>query len=96
MPDSFDTDLIAREVGVSAAEAPPFSAEAAAAPTVMSPARRRRRGVRLISPVVVVGLWQLASSTGILPASKLASPASIAHTAYTLVVNNSPTYGTLQ
>ena len=44
----------------------------------------------------MVVLWQAASGTGILPASKLASPASIAHTAYTLVVTNSPTYGTLQ
>ena len=96
MPDSFDTDLIARDVGVSAAEASPFSAEAAAAPTVMSPARRRRRGYRLISPVVAVGLWQLASSTGLLPASKLVSPASIVHTAYNLVIHSSPTYGTLQ
>ncbi len=52
--------------------------------------------LRLLSPIVAVGLWQAASSTGILPASKLASPASIAHTAYTLVVTNSPTYGTLQ
>jgi len=52
--------------------------------------------VRLLSPVVLVGLWQLASSTGILAASKLASPASIAHTAYYLVVTDSPTYGTLQ
>ncbi len=97
MSDHSDTDLIARDVGVSAAEASPFSAEAAAAPTVMSPARRRRRrGVRLISPVVAVGLWQLASSTGLLPASKLVSPASIVHTAYNLVVHSSPTYGTLQ
>ena len=97
MPDSFDTDLIARDVGVSAAEASPLRAEAAAAPTVMPSARRRRRrGYRLISPVVAVGLWQLASSTGLLPASKLVSPASIVHTAYTLVVHNSPTYGTLQ
>ncbi len=54
------------------------------------------RWVRLLSPVALVGLWQLASSTGILPASKLASPASIAHTAYYLVVTDSPTYGTLQ
>jgi len=54
------------------------------------------RWVRLLSPVVLVGLWQLASSTGILAASKLASPASIAHTAYYLVVTDSPTYGTLQ
>ena len=44
----------------------------------------------------MVVLWQVASSTGILAASKLASPASIAHTAYTLIVTNSPTYGTLQ
>ncbi len=44
----------------------------------------------------MVVLWQAASSTGILPASKLVSPASIVHTAYTLVVTNSPTYGTLQ
>jgi len=62
------------------------------------PGRRRRnhRWYRLVSPVIVVGLWQAASSAGILPASKLVSPASIAHTAYNLVVTNSPTYGTLQ
>jgi sulfonate transport system permease protein len=60
---------------------------------------RRRAGLgwlRALSPVAAVGLWQAASSTGILPASKLASPASIVHTAYTLVVTSSPTYGTLQ
>ncbi len=51
---------------------------------------------RLISPVLVIGLWQLLSSTGVLPASKLVSPATIARTAYNLVVTNSPTYGTLQ
>jgi sulfonate transport system permease protein len=96
MPDSFDTDLIARDVGVSAAEASPLRAEAVAATTVMSPARRKRRGYRIVSPVVAVGLWQLASSTGLLPASKLVSPASIVHTAYNLVIHSSPTYGTLQ
>jgi sulfonate transport system permease protein len=52
--------------------------------------------LRLISPLVAVGIWQLLSSTGVLPTSKLVSPATIAHTAYTLVVTNSPTYGTLQ
>jgi sulfonate transport system permease protein len=52
--------------------------------------------LRLASPVVAVGLWQLLSATGVLPPSKLVSPASIAHTAYTLVTTNSPTYGTLQ
>jgi sulfonate transport system permease protein len=63
------------------------------------PARQARRfpgWTRVLSLLVVVGLWQLASSTGLLPASKLASPASIVHTAYTLIITNSPTYGTLQ
>jgi sulfonate transport system permease protein len=64
---------------------------------LVRPGRAARLGwLRLVSPIAVVGLWQLASSTGILPASKLASPGSIAHTAYNLVVTNSPTYGTLQ
>jgi sulfonate transport system permease protein len=59
--------------------------------------RRRRRGsVRILSPIAAVGLWQAASSSGILPPSKLASPASIARTAYDLVVHSSPTYGTIQ
>ena len=82
-----------------------ITSDQAALPTALlssdtsAPARspgRRWRGYRLISPIVAVGLWQAASSTGILPASKLASPASIAHTAYTLVITNSPAYGTLQ
>jgi sulfonate transport system permease protein len=59
-------------------------------------ARRFPGWTRVVSLLVVVGLWQLASSTGLLPASKLASPASIVHTAYTLIITNSPTYGTLQ
>jgi sulfonate transport system permease protein len=59
--------------------------------------RHRARGwQRALSLVVAVGLWQAASSSKLLPASKLASPASIAHTAYDLIVQNSPTYGTLQ
>jgi sulfonate transport system permease protein len=93
MPETADTGLI--------------MSDQAALPTALlssdtvgrAPARsrnRRWRGYRLISPVVAVGLWQAASSSGLLPASKLASPASIAHTAYTLVVTNSPAYGTLQ
>jgi sulfonate transport system permease protein len=63
---------------------------------------RRSRGLaghgwlRLVSPVVLVGIWQLLSATGVLPPSRLVSPVSIAHTAYNLVVINSPTYGTLQ
>jgi sulfonate transport system permease protein len=63
---------------------------------------RRSRGqagrgwLRLVSPVVLIGIWQLLSATGVLPPSRLASPVSIAHTAYNLVVTDSPAYGTLQ
>ncbi len=94
MPESSDTGLITRQEAEPAAAAAPPSHHAVRGPAARSPTRRR--GYRLISPVVVVGLWQAASSTGILPASKLVSPASIAHTAYTLVISSSPTYGTLQ
>jgi sulfonate transport system permease protein len=45
--------------------------------------------------VAAVGIWQLLSSTGVLPTGKLVSPAAIARTAYTLTITNSPTYGTL-
>jgi len=96
MPDTANADLVARDQAGLTADA--LSSDTVGQAPASSPARRRRHRswYRLISPVVVVGLWQAASSTGILPASKLASPASIAHTAYTLVVTNSPTYGTLQ
>jgi sulfonate transport system permease protein len=78
------------------------TADAGAAVAGVAPARAPRRArrfpawSRVLSLLVLVGLWQLASSTGLLPASKLASPASIVHTAYTLIITNSPTYGTLQ
>ena len=67
--------------------------------TEAGPARRgffHHSRLRWLSLVVLVGLWQLLSSTGVLPASKLVSPVTIAHTAYNLVVTSSPTYGTLQ
>jgi sulfonate transport system permease protein len=58
--------------------------------------RAARTWTRLISLVATVGIWQFLSSTGVLPPSKLVAPAAIAHTAYTLITTNSPTYGTLQ
>jgi sulfonate transport system permease protein len=51
---------------------------------------------RLISPIVLVALWQLGSSTGVIPAAKVPSPATIVHEAYILITTNSPAYGTLQ
>ncbi|MDN4175478.1 ABC transporter permease [Nocardioides sp. SOB77] len=56
-----------------------------------SPTRRRRRRAplhllrRWVSPVALVALWQLASSTGVLDERKLASPAQVAATALDLV-----------
>ncbi|HEY6495338.1 MAG TPA: ABC transporter permease [Trebonia sp.] len=72
------------------------------APAWNAPGRRAGRilrgngWLRLISPVLLIGLWQLLSVAGVLPPSRLVSPVSIAHTAYNLVVTDSPAYGTLQ
>jgi len=55
-----------------------------------------RGWLRLISLLALVGLWQLLSMTGVLPTARLGSPVTMAHTAYTLVTTDSPTYGTLQ
>ena len=57
---------------------------------------RGRGWLKLISPLALVGLWELLSWRKVLPASRLASPVTVAHTAYILVTTNSPTYGTLQ
>jgi sulfonate transport system permease protein len=50
----------------------------------------------LVSPVVVLLAWQVASGTGVISASKLPPPSSIWSTAVSLITTNSPTYGTLQ
>jgi sulfonate transport system permease protein len=71
---------------------------------VASPAagltKRPRRGgkwwLRLVSPIVLLVIWQLASMTGAISKSKLPPPSDIWSTAVTLVTKNSPTYGTLQ
>ncbi len=94
MPETAETGVNVRDQAELTTPVAMVSGGAGAA--ARSPARRNRTWYRLVTPVVVVGLWQAASSTGILPASKLASPASIAHTAYSLIATNSPTYGTLQ
>jgi sulfonate transport system permease protein len=44
----------------------------------------------------VLVLWQLASSTGALPADKMPSPINVIHTTITLIRTNSPEFGTLQ
>ncbi len=63
-------------------------APAAAAERRGGPASRRRSaaqsGLRWVSPLAIILLWQLASSTGVLPEDTLASPAQIAQTAVEL------------
>ncbi|HEY2689008.1 MAG TPA: ABC transporter permease [Streptosporangiaceae bacterium] len=65
------------------------------------PARARRwlrgRGLRrLISPVVLLLLWQAASSLHLISTQKLPPPSEIWSTAVSLITTSSPAYGTLQ
>ncbi|RDI43852.1 ABC transporter permease [Nocardia mexicana] len=43
------------------------------------------RWVRLVSPVLLIALWQLASATGVLPERLLAAPTAVVDTAIELV-----------
>ena len=67
---------------------------AAATPktAVRPPGARRNtsrlvRGVRILSPLALVALWQAASSAGVLPTDLLASPATILRTGYDLAAD---------
>jgi sulfonate transport system permease protein len=62
------------------------------------PVRRllARRGLlRLISPIVVLLLWQGESKLGIVSTQKLPPPTEVWSTAVGLITTNSPAYGTL-
>jgi sulfonate transport system permease protein len=74
------------------------AASAVTRPTGETAARHRLRhaGLRLISPVALLAVWQLLSTAGLLPADKLPAPATIARTAVHLVRTQSAAYGTLQ
>jgi sulfonate transport system permease protein len=43
------------------------------------------RWARWISPLALLAVWQLASSTGLLPATTIGSPADVARAAWTLI-----------
>ena len=59
--------------------------------------RRSRRGLlRLISPVVLLLLWQGESGLGLISTQKLPPPTEVWSTAVSLITTNSPAYGTLQ
>ena len=57
---------------------------------------RRRGWLRLISPVAVLALWQIISTTGLVSQQKLPSLSTLWSTAVHLITTTSPTYGTLQ
>jgi sulfonate transport system permease protein len=62
--------------------------------------RRRRSGARgwtrLISPLVLLVIWQLVSVAGLISKSKLPPPTAVVSEAVTLIRTNSAAYGTLQ
>ncbi|ANY08540.1 ABC transporter permease [Pseudonocardia sp. HH130630-07] len=62
------------------AQAPP-DVETLRGHRARGPARVPRWAVKTASPVVLVALWQVLSSTGVLPRDVLASPATVATTA---------------
>jgi sulfonate transport system permease protein len=57
---------------------------------------RRSGWLRLISPVIVLALWQILTTTGVVSQQKLPSLTTLWSTAVHLITTNSPTYGTLQ
>jgi sulfonate transport system permease protein len=56
----------------------------------------RRSWLRLLSPVVLLLVWQLVSTSGLVPQQKLSPPSTVWHTAVTLITTHSAAYGTLQ
>ncbi len=57
---------------------------------------RHKGWLRLISPIVILALWQVISVTGIVSQQKLPSLTTLWSTAVRLITTTSPTYGTLQ
>jgi sulfonate transport system permease protein len=62
--------------------------------------RRRRPRItgwrRMISPLVLLIVWQLVSTVHLISATKLPPPTDVVREAYTLITTNSAAYGTLQ
>jgi sulfonate transport system permease protein len=57
---------------------------------------RRSGWLRLISPIIVLVLWQTLTTTGVVSQQKLPSLTTLWTTAVHLITTDSPTYGTLQ
>jgi sulfonate transport system permease protein len=93
VPATHTDDLAAP---VSAGPGEPGSARAA--PPARKPGSWRGSRVvrRLVSPLLILAVWQAVSGFGIVSSQKLPPPTQVWHAAITLVTTNSPAYGTLQ
>ena len=78
------------------AAAPGAASAAGAAGAAARRGPRRHAWYRLVSPLAVLIIWQLVSSSGLVSEQKLPSPSTVLHTAITLITTNSAAYGTLQ
>ena len=98
--DAAPSGAVARLVPAAAPPASP------AAPGLIQARPQVRRGpgthprgralLRLISPIVLLGAWQLISQLGLISTQKLPPPTQVWSTAVSLVTQDSPAYGTLQ
>jgi sulfonate transport system permease protein len=86
----------AAAAGPGTAAAPGAASAAGAAGAAARRGPRRRAWYRLVSPLAVLIVWQLVSSSGLVSEQKLPSPSTVLHTAITLITTNSAAYGTLQ
>jgi sulfonate transport system permease protein len=93
-PRVSDTDLLTAEPPGTPAGG--TAASPAASGRRARPRPRRRGLLRLISPVVVLLLWQGESKLGLVSTQKLPPPTEVWSTAVSLITTNSPAYGTLQ
>ncbi len=80
----------------------PLRAVSTQTPAPAAPSHRSRRRpvskglLRLVSPAIVLVIWQLISEFGLISAQKLPPPTQVWSTAVSLVTTNSSAYGTLQ
>jgi sulfonate transport system permease protein len=71
--------------------------EAVAGSRAARPGRRvRSRWARLVSPLIVLVMWQLTSTLSLISSQKLPPPSLVWSTALNLITTSSPAYGTLQ
>jgi sulfonate transport system permease protein len=98
LPGSGSTPtLLLQDVPATAGDHDTAHATAPAPAPDQARRRRSRRGLlRLISPVVLLLLWQGESGLGLISTQKLPPPTEVWSTAVSLITTNSPAYGTLQ